>query len=82
MPPSLFACDISQAVTKILIQANSDGQPLVLDTSYIECDYRGDGFSVSTTTPVPTMSVKSLYKVYSGFAEGKIRTAAHVKSGY
>lgn len=72
----MFDYDISQAVTEVLIQANSDRQPLLLDTSSIESDYQ------DTELSIQTMSVKYMYEVYPGFAEGKARAIAHLKSGY
>lgn len=62
-----FAHNASQAIMNILIQANSEDHPLILDTSYTELDKLAEEFFI------PTIAAKALYNVSSGFARGKTR---------
>ena len=67
-----FYDDISQVVIDILLQENSERQPLTLGTSHI-----GDRYE-HTDISIPTIEIQSLYDVSSGFAEGKTPAKAHI----
>lgn len=64
MRASLIGYEMSQAVIDVLVEANSENQPLVLDTSYRENDYDITKFTDST------LDIQSLYGRSSVFAEG------------